>query len=88
MWYNFPNMSEGIRIETVEEFFFPAPIRDAQGNILPAPAVAQQKQAEITGPWHVSHPNTPHEKSLISMGPRVKDGVEGYSVRKEIIYKP
>ena len=79
-------MSERLHFEVLDEIFFPAPVKDAQGRIIPAPPAAQRKKIELTKTWLANHPRLPYEKPIVSMGPRVKDGAEGYSVRKEIKY--
>ena len=81
-------MSERLRVEVLDEIFFPAPVRDAQGRIIPAPPAAQRKKIELSQTWLANHPMLPHDKPMVTMGPRSKDGVEGYSVRKKVIYKP
>jgi len=79
-------MSERLRIETIDEIFFPAPVRDAQGRIIPAPAQAQRKYADLKASWLAEHPRLPHEEPMVSLGPVSEEDREGYSVRKEIIY--
>lgn len=84
MWYNLPDMS---RIETLEETFFPSPVRDGQGNIVPASPAAQRKYDDLRNTWLPAHPRLPHEKPMVSLGPVTEKDRQGYSVRKEILYK-
>ena len=79
-------MSERLRIETIDEIFFPAPVRDGQGHIVPAPQEALDEFQRVKQEWQTPHPRLPHEEPLVSLGPTTKDGQDGYSVRKEIIY--
>ena len=80
-------MSERLRIETIDEVFFQAPLRDAQGRIIPAPPRAQRKYIDLKNSWLLTHPRLPNEEPMVSLGPTTKYGKEGYSVRKEIIYR-
>ncbi len=80
-------MTEGLRIEILDEIFFPAPVRDAQGHIIPAPPSAQRKYIDLRETWLAGHRRDPNEVPMVSLGPTTKEGKEGYSVRKEIIYK-
>lgn len=79
-------MAERLRIETIDEVFFPTPLRDGEGHIIPAPPSAQRKYIDLRSSWLLTHPRLPNEEPMVSLGPTTKDGKEGYSVRKEIIY--
>lgn len=77
------------RIETLDEWFFPISSRTVNGKVVPAPAEAVQKIGEIRNDWYKDHPYLrQEEKPMISMGPAVRDGQPGYSVRMELVYKP
>jgi hypothetical protein len=79
-------MAERLHIETLDEIFFPGPVRDSQGRIIPAPPAAKKMKIELSKTWLINFPKLPHEEPLVSMGPVIEEGREGYSVRKEIIY--
>ena len=79
-------MSESLRIEVIDEVFFPAPVRGADGRIIPAPQEALVEYQRVKEKWQTPHPKLAHEEPLVSLGPTSRNGQEGYSVRKEIIY--
>ncbi len=70
----------------VKEIFVDSPICDEQGRFLPAPYVAQLMFESWRKNWQPEGLE-PDERAMVSMGPRVVDGVEGYSVRCEIVKK-
>jgi hypothetical protein len=72
--------------EVVSEIFVAGPHRDGEGHILPAPSSAIAFRDVFRQEWDGSGLK-PDERAMVSMGPTVKDGVEGFSVRKEIVYK-
>lgn len=76
------------RIETLQEWFFPVSSRTVNGKTVPAPAEAIQKRDELRGCWLKDQTHHREEKPMVSMGPTVRVGQPGYSVRMEIIYKP
>lgn len=77
------------RVEILKEWFIPVPSRTVNGKTVPAPAEAVQRIGEIRNDWYKDHPYLrQEEKPMISMGPAVRDGQPGYSVRMELIYKP
>ena len=70
--------------EVVQEFFIEAPLRDGQGNIIPAPLAAQFMVEGIKRQWHVQNLGE-GKTTLVSMGPAEREGKVGYSIRKEIV---
>lgn len=77
-----------VRIETLKEWFFPVESRTIDGQVVPAPREAVQKRSKLKEGWLKNHPLLKEEKPMVSLGPAVKNGQPGYSVRTEIIYKP
>ena len=76
------------RIETLNEWFFPVNFYIENGKVVPAPAAAVQRRDDLRDGWLKDHPDLQEEKPMVSMGPVIKDGKPGYSVRTEIVYKP
>ena len=72
--------------ETISEIFVAAPHRDGKGHILPAPVPAVAIRDACKDEWDGSGLKE-NERAMVSMGPTVKDGIEGYYVRKVIVYK-
>ena len=75
-----------MRHEVLEEFFIPGPHRDSEGHILPAPPDAVTMYERLKTEWLLPHPYLPYEKPLVVMVHQVRDGQEGFTVRKEIMY--
>lgn len=74
------------RTEVLKEWFFPSPVK-RDGSIIPAPNVAAEKYRNLRDGWLRQHPDLPHENPRVSMDPVQKEGITGYSVRTEIVYK-
>jgi hypothetical protein len=72
--------------EVVTEIFIAGAHRDAEGHILPAPVSAIAIRDALKDQWDGGGLK-PNERAMVSLGPTVKDGVEGFSVRKEIVHK-
>jgi len=73
--------------EIVEEIFVESPVHDGQGRIYPIPLAGQIMLEAFRKDW--LRENLPQGQiPLVSSGPKVlPDGTEGYSIRKEIVYK-
>jgi len=72
---------------TVDEFFVKAPHHDSQGGINPLPPEGEVVLDEFKKSW-LSEQLPEGQFPMVSVGPVVlDDGLEGYSIRKEIVYK-
>lgn len=78
---------EKLRVETLEEFYFPAPVWDDDGSICPAPKEALEKYQELVEIWMKPHPKLSNEIPSVGLFPICSDEKEGYVVYKQIIYK-
>ena len=75
------------RVETLKEWFFPVSAHTVNGETPPPPAEAVRIRDKLRSGWYRNQPYIrKEEKPRVSMGPAVRDGQPGYSVRKEIVY--
>ncbi len=81
-------MSERLRREILNSWFYPAMRGEIPGLRLVAPPQAVQKRDELRENWLMRHPKTPNEAPMVSLGPEEKGGQKGFCVRTEIVYKP
>ena len=74
------------RIEVLDEWFFPQPVR-VSGGIVPAQKMAVGKYRQLRDEWLRNHPKLPKEEPMVSLAPGSKDNQSGYFVRTEVMYK-
>lgn len=72
--------------EVVQEFFVESPHRDKNGVFLPLPLVGELFLENIQREWRTTM-LPKGQYGLTSTNPKYINGVEGYSVRKEIVFK-
>jgi hypothetical protein len=72
--------------EIVEEFFVKIKLHDSQGKIRPLPPEGELVVEKFRSSW-VNEELLDGQFPVVSVGPTtLADGVEGYTIRKEIIY--
>ena len=73
--------------EIVEEYFVKTPLYDSQGRICPLPLEGEFILEEFRESW-LSEQLPEGLIPMVSVGPKtLDDGLEGYSIRKEIVYE-
>ena len=65
------------------QWFFPAPLKNEKGEILPAPEEAILKKEELKETW-LAKKVFPQGIPCVSLSPVVVNGQTGYQVRAEI----
>jgi hypothetical protein len=73
--------------EVVAEIFVAGPHKSQEGHILPAPISAVAIRNAFKDEW-LDKSLKDSKRHMVSIRRTTKDGVEGFSVRKEIIHKP
>lgn len=81
-------MSERLRRETLNSWFYPAMRGEMPGLPPVAPPQAVQKRDELRKNWLIKHPRTPNEAPMVSLNPGEQDSRKGFFVKTEIVYKP
>lgn len=81
-------MSERLRREILNSWFYPAMRGEIPGLPLVASPHAVQKCGELKKNWLMKQPKTPNEIPMVSLNPRTNNGREGFLVKTEIVYKP
>lgn len=77
-----------LRKETVEEYFVEAPHMDTSGHYLGLPLAGELIYMSAKRTW-LREKFPEGQTPMVSSGPKVlPDGTEGFSIRKEIIFKP
>lgn len=66
----------------IEEWFYPAPVYDANGFIVPAPPEALQKYDEVNGDWLPKYAGA--GSPCVSLFPVISLEKEGYMVQSSV----
>ncbi len=75
-----------LKREIALEFFVESSNRNPNGEILPAPPIAQLMFETFRRNWHQKDVG-PNKTTMVSMGPCVQNGMEGYSIKCEVVHK-
>lgn len=76
-----------LRIEVLNEWFFPVPSLKENGLIRTAPPEAVEQYVNLRDSWLAQHPKLLHEVPAVSLRPGKRNEKDGYFVRTEILYK-
>ena len=77
-----------MRCEVLDEWFYPIGNGEETVGIVPAPAEAVDKYLRLKASWLATVECGENEEPMVSLGPGRENGMRGYVVRQEIIYKP